>query len=115
MKLKEIFNIYKEGNSVDKLGIIGNIVTIVSAFFALIAAQLFSIKYLFEGTTYIKVSFLVITLGVSFIILYLCNFFLSLTKGFIKSLLLRYGVNIIFFGVMFLLATNIWLFILTFQ
>lgn len=78
MNIKEITTKYKDGNSVDKLGIISNVVTIVTAIIALATGQILTFNFVFESTSLTILGFYL--LGLSLSTLLLGFYFWSLKK-----------------------------------
>ncbi len=115
MKLKEIIMKYKEGNSLDRLGIVGNIVTIISAVVALVTGQLLTIKFIFDESTFMLIGFYIIAMGVTLLLIYLFWALASICIKALKPILFGLSVVIILFGFLSLIISNIWYLVLSFQ
>jgi len=115
MNLREIIKNYRNGNSVEKLAIISSAVTIITAFIAVITGQIFTIKFVFDDTTFIRVAFYIMAMGVSLLFIYL---FLALSSGLRRispSVLLTISFIIMSLGILVLGIFTIWDFVLTIQ
>ncbi|MDU5143539.1 MAG: hypothetical protein E6230_15275 [Paenibacillus dendritiformis] len=115
MNIKEIIMKYKEGNSLDKLGIIGNFVTIITAAITLVTGQLLAFEFVIKETTFIRISFYTATMGLSLLLLFIFLKSLSLFIKTFKSFMLQIAVFLISFAFLSLILTTIWSFVLTIQ
>lgn len=112
MNLKEIITKYKEGNSIDRLGIIGNVVTIISTIVALVTGQLLTLKFIVDETTFIAIAFYIIAMGISLLVFFLFLKILSLIINLYKSYLIQAALFLIILGIMLLVLVIIWSFVL---
>ena len=56
------------------MGIIGNVVTIISTIVALVTGQLLTLKFIVDETTFIAIAFYIIAMGISLLVF---SFFLK--------------------------------------
>lgn len=78
MDIKEIITKYNKADSTEKLGIISNIVTIITAIIALVTGQILTFNFVFESTSLTILGFYM--LGMSFSTMLLGFYFWSLKK-----------------------------------
>ena len=115
LDLKELYESYKTGDSVQKLNIISALVTIITAVIALVTGQILTIRFSNIDITLIKISFYLITLAFSCVLVFALLWWFSFTIREIKSLLMRAFLILIGVAGFILLTTTLWGFVLSIQ
>lgn len=115
MNIKEIVEKYKECDSADKLGIISNITTIISAVIAIITSQILTIKYVIEGTALIRISFYIVAMGISILVFFFYIKGIAYLIKEYKSFLVQSATILIATGSLLLFLVIIWSFVITIQ
>ena len=115
MNLKDILNNYKKGSSIDKLGIISNLITIFTAVVAIITSQIFAMKFVFDESTLIRTIFYLFAFGLTLLVLHVS---FKVTKLFLSEkfdFLFKISLIILFNTCMLFITYIIWSFMLTFE
>lgn len=114
MNLKDIISSYKKGNSTEKLGIISDITTLITALITVITGQLLTIKFVINEDSFIAIAFYIIAMGISLIFLFL---YLKAIRYLIteyRSFLIQIATILIATGGIIFVMVIIWSFVLTF-
>lgn len=112
MNLKEIVNIFKKGDSTQKLGILSDIVTLFTALIALITSQIFTLKFILDDITFIMIAYYMAAMGLSLLITFT---YIKGVSFFIKtynSYLLKSAWFLLFSAVVILILVTIWSYML---
>jgi len=115
MNIKEIVNKYKDSDSTGKLGIISDLITIFATIVAIITSQIFTIKFVFDELTIIRIAFYMVALGITLLIIFIYIEFISYVKKEFPSRLFNCSINLIIGGIIVLLMYTVWAFVFTIE
>lgn len=115
MNIREIIANYRNGNSVEKLAIISSVITIITGFIAIITSQIFTIKFVFDDTTFIRIAFYIIAMGASLLLIYIFLALSSLIRRTSPSFLLTISFIFMALGIVVLGLFTLWSLVLSIQ
>jgi len=108
VKITELKQEYKKGNSAQRLAIWSDVITITVALITLVTGQLFAFKFVFDENTPIRVGLYVTTLGVSLGLIYIYLTWVSFINKTFQHFVLRYCLFLVMFGGLILVIHLIW-------
>ncbi|MEH7401601.1 hypothetical protein V7148_11480 [Gottfriedia acidiceleris] len=110
--LKDLYNTFKDSDSAGKLGILSDVLSIMTFLFTITIGQLIAMKFVIESVTFVIISWYLVGLGVNLLLFYLVKIAYSDLLGGLKSKILRVALFIILSGLFLLLTTGIWAFLI---
>lgn len=115
MKITEIINKFKSGDSTQKLGIISDLVSIFSALATLVTAQFFAFKFVITETTIIKTAFYILAMGISLLAIFFYLKTISYIRKELESFMIQLALILILSSLFILLMYTLWILVLTVQ
>ncbi|MGW8428844.1 hypothetical protein ACWGJQ_25930 [Peribacillus simplex] len=113
--IKELIENFKSGDSTQKLGIISDLISIITAVVTLITAQAFAVKFVITETTIIKTAFYILAMSISLFVIFFYLKGISFIRKEYKSLLVQSAFILCFTSFFIFITYTVWSFFLSFE